>query len=73
MIPDATIWNAVAEVMAKNPVPLEISRVADACKMDGVDVIAALIREARYPRYIQFRYAAHNQAATSIHNPVAAD
>lgn len=69
MVADETIWNAVAQIMAKDPAPLRIDRIAHACNMSSTEVTAALIREAKYPRLIQFRYASTVPAVISIHNP----
>lgn len=63
MIPDATIWNACAEVFTGKKEPIEVRRVAEAAGMSEEAVIAALIRSAVAPRMIEFRYPPIPRAA----------
>lgn len=54
---DAQIWDAVVDVMSKDPRPLEVWRVATAANMTESDVMTALIRETGPRRKsVRFRY-----------------
>jgi len=57
------IWNACAKVLADNPEPLEVSRVASATGLPDGTVISTLIRQATDGRSVAFRYPPHPCAA----------